>query len=71
MSKRTFAGVSSEPKYIVPTYPAPSSFDKSTLKPVPDHEGLAEAKAYLSFYPLTSSIKFIISVIDIPEPTGF
>lgn len=49
MSKRTLAGVSSDPKYIVPTYPAPSSFFKSTLKPVPDQEGLAGARAALAF----------------------
>ena len=49
VSKRTLAGVSSDPKYIVPTYPAPSSFFKSTLKPVPDQEGLAGARAALAF----------------------
>jgi hypothetical protein len=38
---------------------------------VPDQEGLAGAKAALAFYPETSSIKFIISLMDIPVPTGF
>jgi len=39
VSKSTLAGWFSDPKKIVPTYPAPSSFSRSTLKPLPAHEG--------------------------------
>jgi hypothetical protein len=33
VSNNTFAGLSSDPRNIVPTYPAPSSFYKNTLNP--------------------------------------
>ena len=40
VSKRTFTGFSFEPTKIVPVYPAPSSFVRSTLKPYPLLDGL-------------------------------
>lgn len=41
MSNNTFAGFSSDPRYIVPTYPAPSSFYNSTLNPDEEKDGLS------------------------------
>jgi hypothetical protein len=50
VSNKTLTGVSSDPRYIVPIYPAPSSFVKSTLNPPSVGFGVAPfSKSSLAF----------------------